>query len=76
MTIVPISVTAADIAAGKKNDSTCCPIALACLRVGLEPEQFKQRIDYMQMPSAATDFVESFDRGETVDPFEFGFVID
>ena len=81
-----IQVTAEDIANGEREKAKCCPIALACLRAELvEPDVCGEYSDGIQvkddgeeegywrykLPPEALTFVEQFDKGETVSPFEF-----
>lgn len=79
-----IKVSAQDIKDGVKDDPFCCPIALAANRThglilpGVNDTYLwhRQVLDndlpiYHHLPQEAKNFVDWFDRGLKVDPFEF-----
>ena len=83
---VKIQVTAEDIEHGTRKDAKCCPIALACKRLELtDPDVCGEYSDGIQvrddgeedgywrykLPPEAAKFVEDFDAGLPVKPFEF-----
>lgn len=76
-----ITVTAADIASGRRGSSCDCPIARAIRRaggditadvacsyayVGRRPHRRQ-----LLLPLSARQFMADFDHGEPVEPFEF-----
>lgn len=84
-----ISVTQADIDAGKAGDCGLCPIALAAKRafpdkfpavsaynLYLDSEPGKDDGEAIPLPVRATEFVVDFDRGHPVGPVEFTVRID
>lgn len=81
---VQVSVTESDIRGGVRDDDCLCPVALALRRVTGEEvcvcsEQIGlgslgrgyvfQRV--LDTPRAVRDFVDAFDGGRSVEPFEF-----
>lgn len=82
-----IRVTKADIARGLKQNIHYCPIAMAtkrCLReMGYRPGAAEVKIAddiqwnryngdlYGNMPNKASDFIDNFDGGNPVKPFNF-----
>jgi hypothetical protein len=79
-----IRVTAKDIREGEKHNARSCPIARACVRAGLEepkvtPEYVSFAIDVTagplrrstNLPLTAKKFVQAFDAGLIVQPFQF-----
>lgn len=73
-----IIVTAEDIAAGRQSEPSDCPIALAIARVFGErvlvcPERLMSIEPYpeLQLPAKVADFINRFDDGLEVAPFEF-----
>lgn len=79
--MIKIKVTEEDIKKGKRFNSACCPVGLACQRVlhknwaevfeflTLRQTENGLRI-YFEMQGVA-GFISKFDSGETVQPFEF-----
>ena len=78
---VKIQVTQEHIEHGIPNNCSCCPIALAVQEVFprqiVEVGQFdltvggtKRHLEY-ELPEEASDFVEQFDMGHYVRPFDF-----
>jgi hypothetical protein len=72
--MIKIEVTADDIANGKRGDSTCCPIALACLRI-IHKDWFEVFQEYLNIeepvPTVIKEFILAFDRKKDVQPFTF-----
>ena len=82
-----IAVTEDNIKEGRIKDGTMCPIALAMrdralarpwvetTLIGYAIEHPKDRITQIvgTPPKAVGDFIERFDGGEAVSPFEFEF---
>jgi hypothetical protein len=74
-----VNVTAEDIRNGVREASRRCPIARAINRTlnvedGVEVCEFHIQTDddtMFSMPAEATRFVEDFDHGKPVEPFEF-----
>ncbi len=78
-----INVINADIAAGKKDDCRLCPIALAIKRllnkdiyVLVTPVYAEfyigdKWVDISYLPPNARNFIDSFDKGDLVQPFGF-----
>jgi len=83
---VKIVVTQSDIELGTPDSCAFCPIALAATRaypdadyVDVGPDRIevhywdgcKTDIVFRDLPMIAQQFIEDFDSGETVQPFEF-----
>jgi len=74
---IRISVTAEDINNGVRKDCTACPIALAMVRAGLfhpmaRPRTLRWGLNKpVPTPNVAADFMDEFDHGQSVEPFEF-----
>lgn len=80
-----ITVTKTDIKKGKKESTTCCPIALAVKRKLKKPQLiyvFRDEIRFgrqwgnnydndIDLPKSAVKFIDKFDDGEKVKPFSF-----
>lgn len=71
-----ITVTAEDIEKGKPAAAEQCALALACRRAGLVNASVdNDTIDFWlgsaQLPASAQLFIEMFDGGLEVEPFEF-----
>ncbi len=79
-----IAVTQAHITAGRRNDCTLCPLALAFHAAGLNVSVCPSHVDVYRscnpiaeftgrigLPIAARNFVMAFDSGAPVLPFEF-----
>ena len=76
--IVHVSVTADDIANGKPGECCGCPVYLAVRRVlpdvsGVGPGRvwLTGGRRPITLPDDAEDFIERYDRGHRVEPFEF-----
>lgn len=78
--MIKIQVTQEDIAKGKKSDSSCCPVALACLKTLNKTwsNVFEQLsliedggMEIFAKRRQLEDFIHKFDAGEKVEPFEF-----
>lgn len=79
---VEISVTAEDIADGRRGSCTKCPIALAIRRLFPDAGSILTGPNHLRMlcrsrgwqactPPIAVGFIEAFDRGLPVEPFTF-----
>ena len=69
--MIKVEVTQEDIEKGKKRDSSCCPVALACKRVvNLTWSEVFQRVGY-NYDRIISRWIGKFDRGEKVEPFSF-----
>lgn len=76
-----IKVTPEDIAQGKRGDATCCAVALAARRAGLQGVRVdgdgmtwgtdSSNEGFSSISDAVHYFIEKFDAGQLVDPFEF-----
>ena len=71
-----INVTAEDIAAGKRKNAGCCPVALALKReTGKEcfvaPTFVLSDKTYIDSPREVYFFIITFDAGLPVEPFSF-----
>ena len=81
--LVHVSVTAEDIAQGQPQSYCRCPVALALTRAAdsrwveviADEARFARRGRYMaetaSLPSVVQRFIDAFDRGQPVEPFEF-----
>jgi len=76
-----IRVTESDIERGYVGDCYACPVALAIISstgkfiVKVLPDELSNSIqidgDIFEAPTAVVDFVNDFDSGRDVEPFEF-----
>lgn len=84
MRTITVSVTAEDIASGKRYDCEACPIALAVRRVIGPLDIFvcreigRESIGIHPVPALpeAKAFMDAFDNGEAVAPFSFQLEVD
>lgn len=72
---IQVSVTAADIAAGRPKSCRECPIALAIRRddqgASVGVSCLWSRDAGYNLPPEAMSFIAKFDQGQPVEPFEF-----
>lgn len=84
-----IEVSEADIKNGTRNDSVCCPVALACRRHGLNCTQVGiSRVFYMPegyhgfiphgvlLPYHVTLIITRYDQGHDIEPFSFDIPVE
>lgn len=75
--MIKICVTDKDIASGERQNSSCCPVALAVRRVTgdicsvLYRSVFCYGRGCAELPPEAQEFIVNFDRYKPVKPFEF-----
>jgi hypothetical protein len=73
----PIKVTKEDINNGRAGNSFACPVALAIRRTidaygaAVSNDWIITDGNIYRTPLSVVDFIEQFDRGDAVDPFEF-----
>lgn len=84
MSKVRITVTSKDIKNGIRGSVCACPVALASQR-RLCSSAFRAGPNYLynnecridcSLPSNATNFINAFDEGQSVLPFEFDIDVD
>ena len=74
-----VSVTRHDIERGIPGDAFCCPVMLACLRsvpMALSASPWSLEVGtpnqgFVELPPEVTNWMEQFDGGRPVEPFEF-----
>lgn len=71
-----INVTQRDIEKGLREDPNSCPVARAIKRRGFEDVSVKTQVIWIgcrkyNPPEIVEDFIERFDKGDTVQPFKF-----
>lgn len=79
MAMVTVEVTAEDIAKGKPMECLNCPVALACMRAGLDDiavcDSSLDSDGSIRTPDVVAEFIHAFDNGKPVHPFTFNLEI-
>ena len=70
MVKLKIEVTADDIANGVKEDPACCPMALACKRLGIREPSVGEDVDFITFDADPKDLDEDESRGRVRMPPE------